>query len=520
MLLESLLEARASQAPERVALVAGGRRVTWGELEAQSNRLGRALVRLGVRRGDRVAIWLDNSVEAVSAIFAALKAGACFMMINSGTRPQKLGYLLDDARARALVLPARKLGPLVGAVADRPHLGTLLTVGGAAIPVAGKQVIALEEAAQGEPDTPPEKRCIDLDLAALLYTSGSTGDPKGVMLSHRNVLSATRSIVEYLHLGPGDVLFDVLPLSFGYGLTQLFSASAVGARLVVENGMVFPHLALTRLCEERATGFAIVPTTAAILLGLDLGRYDLSSLRYLTNAGAGLPPDQARRLRAALPHVKLYCMYGQTECLRTLYLEPDQVDLRPGSVGRGMPNQELFLVDEQGREVGPAEPGELVVRGAHVMRGYWGQPAETAKKLRPLDGAIRERENIPEDEKALYTGDLFRRDGEGYFYFVGRTDEVFKSRGEKVSPYEVESALYGLDGVAEAAVVGVPDPMLGHSVKAVVVRKPGCVLGAQDIRRYCAGRLDGHMVPDVIEFRDELPKNERGKITRRALLGG
>jgi long-chain acyl-CoA synthetase len=301
----------------------------------------------------------------------------------------------------------------------------------------------------------------------------------------------------------------VLPLSFGYGLTQMFPALNVGARLVLEKGIVFPPVTLTRMVEQGATGFAMVPTMANLLLNLDLTRYDLSRLRYVTNAGAGLPPELARRFRQALPHVRLYLMYGQTECLRVSYLDPAEVDARPDSVGRGMPNQEWLLVDEQNQPVGPDGIGELVVRGEHVMQGYWELPDETRRKLRP--GRLA-------GEPMLYTGDLFKRDADGYLYFMSRQDDIIKSRGEKVSPREVENALYALPGVAEAAVVGVPHPLLGQAVKAVIVLAEGAVLDARAVQRHCAACLEDFMVPSLVEFRTDLPKNERGKIVRRDLV--
>jgi long-chain acyl-CoA synthetase len=251
-----------------------------------------------------------------------------------------------------------------------------------------------------------------------------------------------------------------------------------------------------------------VPTIAAVLLGLDLGKYRLSSLRFVTNAGAALPTDHARRLRAAIPSARLFCMYGQTECLRISYLEPEELDARPGSVGKGMPNQEAWLVDEEGRVVAGEGAGELVVRGSHVMRGYWRRPEETLAKLRP--GRF-------EGERVLHTGDLFRRDGDGFLYFVARKDDIIKCKGEKVSPREVENVLYAHEAVAEAAVVGVPHPIFGQAVKAVVVLAPGASLTARELMNHCARELEDFMVPKTVEFRDALPKTTTGKILKKDL---
>jgi acyl-CoA synthetase (AMP-forming)/AMP-acid ligase II len=247
---------------------------------------------------------------------------------------------------------------------------------------------------------------------------------------------------------------------------------------------------------------------AAMLLQMDLSKYDWSSLRYLTSAGAALPTEHIARLRHLLPHVQIYSMYGLTECMRVSYLDPEEIDRRPASVGRGMPNQEVFLVDEHGCRLGSGVVGELVVRGAHVMKGYWELPAETAARLRP--GPLL-------GESVLYTGDLFRMDDEGYLYFLGRKDDIIKSRGEKVSPKEVEDVLHAHPEIAEAAVVGVPDEILGQAIKAVVAVKGGSHLTERDVLRHCAGRLEDFMVPKLVEFRPALPKTANGKIDKKAL---
>jgi long-chain acyl-CoA synthetase len=506
VLVSAWLEESAARAPAAVALVCGERRVSYGALAAQANACARGLRALGVRRGDRVVLHLDNDVETVVALFGVLAAGAAFVMVNPTTKEAKLRFVIENAGARAIVLPSAKAALLAGGL---PELQAVVTVGAAGTDGA-RETVCLEDLLAGHAgeDGAPSPLPIDLDLAALLYTSGSTGEPKGVMLTHANVVAAIDAVAAYLRLTPEDVLFDVLPLSFGYGLTQLFSAFKVGARFVLDKGMVFPHVTLTRMAAEGVTGFAMVPTMAAVLLGLDLSKYDLSRLRYVTNAGAALPTDHVRRFRAALPHVDLVLMYGQTECLRIAYLEPSEVDRRPDSVGFGMPNQEVFVLDEAGQPVPPGTPGELVVRGSHVMRGYWKLPEETEAKLRPG--------RFP-GERVLHTGDLFRRDAEGYLYFVSRQDDIIKSKGEKVSPREVEDALFALPDVQEAAVVGVADPVIGQAVKAVLVLREGASLSAREVQRHCAQRLEDFMVPSIVEFRQELPKTTTGKILKREL---
>ncbi len=514
MQVESFLESSAGRWPGKTALVCGNRRLTYAELERPCNQLAHALIAEGVQRGDRVAVHLDNSAEAVIAIFAVLKAGAVFMMVNPTTKADKLAYLLDNSRARALVLPGRKLTPLEATLARTQHLRSVITTGPAAprASIPDKGCAALDELLCRHQDgvLPPEKRAIDVDLAALIYTSGSTGNPKGVMLTHLNMVSAATSITTYLKNTPDDIILNVLPLSFDYGLYQVLMGLKIGGTVVLERSFTYPHAVMQKLVEEKVTGFPVVPTISAILLQMDLHKYDLSRLRYVTNTGAALPTEHILKLRELLPHVEVYSMYGLTECKRVSYLPPDQIDKRPTSVGKGVPNEEVYVVDGEGRRVGPGEVGELVVRGSNVMKGYWELPEDTDRVLRPgpLPG-----------EKVLYTGDLFRADEEGYLYFVGRKDDIIKSRGEKVSPKEVENVLYSHPHVAEAAVVGVPDPILGQAIKAVIAPKSGFRLTGQEVLRHCANHLEDLMVPKVIEIRAALPKTSNGKIDKKELSG-
>ncbi len=496
MQVEDFLELTARRSPDKTALVEGDRRLSYREIDEQSNRLAHALIEQGLERGDRVAIHLDNSVEAVLSIFAVLKAGGVFLVLNPGTKADKLDFVLNNCRASALITDGRRLDGRSRS-ARTPHLRAIFDP---------SERELLDRSDLSSP--PPPKNRIDIDLAALIYTSGSTGRPKGVMLTHLNIVSAATSITTYLESSPDDIVLSVLPLSFDYGLYQVLMAFMVGATLVLERSFAYPHAVLETLGREKVTGFPIVPTMAALLLQMDLRSYALSSLRYITNTAAALPTDHIRRLRSLFPQVRLYSMYGLTECKRVSYLPPEELDVRPTSVGKGMPNEEVYIVDEEGRRVGPGVVGELVVRGSNVMKGYWELPEETAKVLRPGP--------FP-GERVLYTGDFFTMDPEGYLYFVGRKDDIIKSRGEKVSPREVEDVLYSLDGVVDAAVVGVPDPVLGQAVKAVVTLRDGARLTEQDLRRHCARYLEDFAVPRFVEFRPALPKTESGKISKREL---
>lgn len=512
MQLESFLELSAATFPQKTALVCTRNRFTYAELETKANRLAHSLIGGGMQRGDRVAIYLENSVEAVIAIFAILKAGAAFLVVNPTTKADKVSYILNNCRAAGLITDRAKLGTLSAVMVAAPHLQSVWVVGG--LPIAEststKRLFDLNAALENVELSaiPPNKKCIDIDLAALIYTSGSTGRPKGVMLTHLNIVSAATSITTYLENRVDDIILSVLPLSFDYGLYQVLMAFKIGATVVLERSFTYPYRTIELLNREGVTGFPIVPTISAVLLQLDLSAHSFPSLRYFTNTAAALPLAHIRQLRDLFPTVKIFSMYGLTECKRVSFLPPDQIDFRPTSVGRGMPNEEVYIVDDAGRRALAGTVGELVVRGSNVMKGYWDSPEETDRVLKPgpLPG-----------EKVLHTGDLFRMDLDGFLYFIGRKDDIIKTRGEKVSPREVEDVLYAMTGVAEAAVIGVPDQVLGEAVKAVVRPQAGVNLTAEQVIHWCSLKLENFMVPKFVDFQGELPRISNGKIDKRKL---
>jgi long-chain acyl-CoA synthetase len=510
MLVQKCLQTASAKWPDKTALICGRSRWTFRQLDEASTRLANALRQTGIRRGDRVGIYLGNTVEAVTAIFGILKADAVFVPVHRPTKLEKLLFILQNCQAAALITDARAFGQ---GLAQRLNPGfaftsRLIVCGKAIAGLNGShRVIDYESLIASSSGVANPAENIDLDLACLIYTSGTTGEPKGVMCDHSNVAFVTEAISSYLEHGTGDTILSVLSLAFSYGLYQLLPTFHAGATLVLEDSFAFPAIILQKLAEHRVTGFAGVPTIYSILLGMDLSRVDLSALRYLTNAAAGLPVEHVKRLREVLPNVKLYLMHGLTEVARTMYLPPSQTDLRPGSSGKAMPGTELWLEDDRGKRLGPGETGELVVRGRHVMRGYWGDPAHTAQKFRTGQLA---------GERVCYSGDLFRTDEEGYFYFVSRKDDIIKSRGEKIAPREIENVLYAIPGVQDAAVIGVPDPVLGQTVKAFIVA-PGAKLTETDVISHCKSCLEEVMVPRAVEFRSELPKTGSGKVRRMDL---
>ena len=536
MLVQDLLHNSTERFPAKVALICDGHRLTYAQIEEQANRVATGLLALGVQRGDRVGVWLPNSVETVVAVFAILKAGATFVVVNPTTKPGKLAYILNNCAASGLFAPARRGEQMTNLFDAAPSTHFAILCGKGAAELSRRASLSPGGEGRGEGEAPPPNRraacgehgqvvgfpqlldahpltrppcpTIDVDLACLIYTSGSTGEPKGVMSTHANVVFAASSIIQYLENIPEDIVINVLPLSFDYGLYQLLMVFKFGGTLVLERSFAYPAAVLQRIEQERVTGFPGVPTLFAILVQMDLSRFDLLSLRYLTNTAAALPVEHIRRLQGAFPWARLYSMYGLTECKRTLYLPPEELDRRPGSVGIAIPGTEVWIEDEAGARLGPGEVGELVVRGSHVMQGYWGAPDATAKRYRPG--------RYPA-ERILYTGDLFKTDEEGFLYFIARKDDIIKSQGEKVAPKEVESVLYQLPGVVEAAVVGVPDELLGQAIKAFIVRGDGHHLTEKDVLRHCAAHLEDFMVPRHVEFRDSLPKTSSGKIRAAAL---
>ena len=487
MRVETFLLESARRFPGKTALVAGAARRSYADLARGAAAFAGELRRRGLERGERVVVFLHNSPETVIAVFGTLLAGGVFSVVNPGTKADKLAYILNHCSARILVTEPR-LAPVAREASTRARADVL------------SAPFSFPDAPLGSPAG------IDLDVAMIVYTSGSTGFPKGVTMTHANIVAAATSITTYLQSRTDDVVLSVLPLAFDYGLYQALMCAKVGATLVLEKS-TFPAVLLEKLRAERVTGFPLVPTLAAVLLQMrQLQPGMFPHLRYLTNTAAALPRAHIERLRELFPSARLYSMYGLTECKRCTYLPPEELERRPESVGIAIPGTEAYVVDEEGRRVAPGVTGELVIRGAHVMKGYWNDDLATARALRPGPHPW---------ERVLHTGDLFRTDEEGWLYFVARRDDIIKTRGEKVSPKEVENVLYELPQVREAAVIGVPDPILGCAVKAIVAADPG--LTERDILRHCAARLEDFMVPTRVEFRPQLPKSENGKIARKEL---
>jgi len=503
MRVEEFLRRKAALHGGKPAVVTAGRTLSYAELDGMSDAFAAALAGRGIGRGERVVVFMDNCWEAAVAILGILKAGAVFSPFNHQAKAEKLAYVLGNCGAAALVSLARLAPVAAEAAAACPSVRLHVLAGGVSDLLPG--ALSFEEAVAGQAHTVPHGG-IDVDLAMLIYTSGSTGRPKGVMMTHRNVEAASTSVTACIGNEPADVVASALPISFNYGLYQLLMTLHVGMTLVLERSFAYPGAMFETMRRHRATGLPLVPTMAAMILRMrDLEPGFLPDLRYVTNTAAPLPPEHIAGLRRLLPGVAIHSMYGQTESKRGTWLPPDELDRRPGSVGRAIPNTEAYVVDPSGRRCPPGIEGELVIRGPTVMQGYWDDPVATDRVLRLGENPW---------ERVLHTGDLFRTDDEGFLYFLGRMDDIIKCGGEKVAPKEVEAVLHGCPGVSEAIVVGRPDAMLGHVVHAIVVPADPAP-SARDVVRHCAARLEPHMVPRSVEFRAELPKTDTGKVSRR-----
>ncbi|MGA1676143.1 MAG: class I adenylate-forming enzyme family protein, partial [Pseudomonadales bacterium] len=448
-------------------------------------------------------------------IFGVLKAGAVFVVVNPQTRQDKLRYIIDDCNLRVLLTEQSLLGAVSGALTAASEVPEIIL---ADLPSADSEApfaheLRLLKDILAVPDAPFEPpSIIPSDLAALIYTSGSTGTPKGVMHTHQSMTFARDSIAEYLRITPQDVMLNVLPLAFDYGLYQLLLAIELGATLVLERSFAFPGEILDRVERHQVTVFPGVPTLFAMLIGA----HRRSSLSYpsvlrVTNTAAALPPEHIHVIREIFPNALIFPMYGLTECKRISYLPPEWVDAKPGSVGIPIPGTTVEILDEEGCPVPIGERGILHVRGPHLMRGYWNNPERTARMLIP--GKFL-------GDWVLRTGDWFRMDSDGCLYFLGRSDEVIKTRGEKVSPVEVERALASIPGVLEAVVIGVDDDLLGQRLKAFVVLEEGDALDVRRLRRESLIRLEPFMVPQEFELRLTLPRSPNGKVDRRGLASG
>lgn len=506
-LVHHLLERTAQRSPEAKAVWCQDTWTTYADIQQRAGVLARYLHEHGVRRGDRVAVLFDNSHEYVVSYYAILMAGGVVVSLNTETTPELLKHLLNHCEARAVIASRKYFRFLLPALPSVPSVHLLVTDVAppeGAVPEYGGERATLPSISASSLDPFSHPHTIDIDLSAIVYTSGSTGEPKGVMLSHRNTVANNASIVEYLQMTSADRMMVVLPFHYVYGKTLLNTHVTVGGSIVIDNRFAYPNAVLQTMQEQCATGFAGVPSTFMILLGKSsLRQMKFPSLRYVTQAGGGMAVSVQKQVVEAFAPAQLFIMYGATEAApRLTWLPPERLADKWGSIGVAVPNTRVYVADEHGAPVPADSEGEIVAEGSNIMPGYWKDPEGTAKVLR---------------NGLYYTGDLGRMDEEGYLYVVGRSKDMLKIGGNRVSAKEIEDAILAVGCVLEVAVIGVPDPVLGEAARVYAVLKPGQVQDADTIRRELASRLPGYKIPRQWEFRDSLPKSNAGKVMKQQL---
>ncbi len=526
-LLPELIGRAADRTPQATALTSSGASMTYAELAAAIAQFAAGLRALGLARSERVAIYLDKRFETVVASFGAPAAGGVFVPINPLLKPEQVAFILQDCNVRMLVTSPERLALLPQALSECPDLWHLIVTG---TPTAS---------AAESPALPPRltvtswfdllgaaphtgHRVIDTDMAAILYTSGSTGKPKGVVLSHRNMVAGAKSVASYLRNNSDDTLLAALPLSFDAGFSQLTTAFHAGARVVLLNYLM-PRDVIKSLEREKVTGLTAVPPLYIQMTQLDWPASINTHLRYFANTGGRMPRETLGLLRQRVPNAQPFLMYGLTEAFRSTYLPPEEVDRRPDSIGKAIPNAEILVLRDDGSPCGPDEPGELVHRGALVGMGYWNDADKTAERYKLLAADAPGRQpGLQLPEYAVFSGDTVRQDAEGFLYFIGRRDEMMKTSGYRVSPTEVEEVLYATRLVGECVAFGVDHATLGQAIQVIATppetstETPRAQVDA--LLAQCRQHMPAYMVPAGIEFvAGPLPRNPNGKIDRKTL---
>lgn len=528
VLLHQLIQHQQRVHPDRTALLHGNDSWSYQQLYHLIRQAAAGLVSAGLRKGERVAIYLPKQPETVVSLFAASACGAVFVPINPLLKPAQIAHIINDCNARLLITSGERWQQISAAVSDCESLSVALLTSphqadhdstGARVTVRSWQEL-LAEQSDAAAEAAVVRQGLDCDLAAILYTSGSTGQPKGVVLSHRNMMVGAESVSTYLRNTADDCLLAVLPFSFDYGLSQLTTAFRVGASVALMDYLL-PRDVIKALSRYEITGLAAVPPLWNQLAGLEWPEDVRQRLRYITNSGGAMPQGTTQKLQAALPHTDIFLMYGLTEAFRSTYLPPDQVALRPTSMGKAIPNAEIRVVREDGSLCDANEVGELVHRGPLVAQGYWNDPVKTAERFKPAPGQPAE---LPLTEIAVWSGDQVYRDDDGFLYFVSRKDEMIKTSGYRVSPTEVEEVLFQCPLVREAVALGIPHPTLGQAIVLVVHRHSASDSNSEDtsddkqaLLQYCRQYLPNFMIPHEVIFNTSLPRNPNGKIDRKLL---
>jgi long-chain acyl-CoA synthetase len=497
--------------PSKTAIIVNTKEYSYSCLKENAEKIACHLVLSGIKKGDRIAIYMNNSWQSAVSIYGITLAGAVFLVINPQTRANKLQYILNDSGAKTLISEDILYNELSKALAGSTSVQEVIISGdtGQTTGLPGFKSVSYNDVISCSNITLALPKIIPNDLAALIYTSGSTGFPKGVMMTHQSMVFTSWSLIEYLRLSEDDRMLLLLPLAFDYGLYQLLMAITIGGSVVVEESFTFQKSVYEHIDLYRPTVFPGVPTIFAIMIATSK-QVDLTfdCIKKVTNTAATLPAEFTPDLKRIFPNALIFKMYGLTECKRVCYLEPELIDIKPESVGKAIPGTEVFLLSPEGKPVTPGERGILHIRGPHVMSGYWNKEDLSREMLKPGD--------LP-GERILCSNDWFKMDEEGFLYFLGRTDDIIKTRGEKVSPVEIANVIYKLTGVKEVAVAGIPDEIMGESIIAFVTKHVNSQLVEKDILKECTSKLESFMIPNRIIFLNEMPKSSNGKIDIKEL---
>ena len=507
MSLATLFFASTERTPGAPALVDEATSLSYAELGARVRRMSDALRALEVSSLGRVAILLEKSVDAAAMILAVVDAGAIFVPVNPKLKAEQIGHILADSGAEILVCSSHRLATL-GALPATLRRALVLDDGPEDATLPATTLASLRGA-----DTArvPRHRRIDSDPAAILYTSGSTGAPKGVTVTHRNLVVGCQSVVEYLELTREDTILALLPLSFDAGLSQLSTGLAVGAKVVLHTPLR-PQSIAQAIARHRVTAITAVPPLWSLVAEADWTDVDARGVRLIANTGGHMNGPLLARLRAIFTQAEPFLMYGLTEAFRSTYLDPAEVRRRPDSIGKAIPNAEILVLREDGTPCDPGEPGELVHRGPLVTLGYWNAPERTAQRFKPHASTLA---TGLAPEMAVWSGDIVRRDEEGFLYFIGRRDEMLKTSGYRISPTEIESVVAAAPGVREVIAMGRPAGDIGDALFAIVVPF-GPDFSPALVDAHCERTLPRYMVPSLVVV-DELPRSPNGKIDRAAL---
>ena len=512
-LLTDFIINAAKRSPDAIALCLKDSSLSYQTLADDIDAFAQALLNNDLQANDRIAIYLPKQFETVIAMFGTALAGGVFVPINPLLKPKQVSYILKHCQATKLVTASTRAKLLFDELSDCPSIDTLICVD--KLPAIENntsyhRTIWQDFITQGKQINYHSR--VEQDTVSILYTSGSTGQPKGVSLSHRNMVEGAKSVAQYLNNSAADRLLAVLPFSFDYGLSQLTTAFSVGARVVLMDYLL-PQDVIKAVAKHQITGLAAVPPLWNQLCDRQWPDEAINCLRYITNSGGAVPPALSAKLSACLPNTDIFLMYGLTEAFRSTYLPPDQLKHRPESMGIPIPNAELKVVRADGSECNADEPGELVHRGSLVAQGYWNDPEKTLQRFKPWS---KQADTLPHPDIAVWSGDIVKKDADGYFYFLGRNDEMIKTSGYRVSPGEVEQVAYDSDLVHDVAAIGLPHPTLGQAILLMYHPKNS----QQDesvLLAFCKKNLPLYMVPHKLIKLSPLPKNSNGKIDRSTL---